>query len=255
VGAPYFAPPSQGSFLAAIASPPRPLRIAVSYGAFDGSLIHPDCVDAVRHTANLLASLGHEVVEHDTAVLATSDIEAFIRAWSKIVACGSQLTVRSRAADLGLAMDHPDVQHRIERVTRLACEFATTVSGADYLEAIDVVHALGRRMARFLQHYDMLLSSTLGEPPARIGRFATERLDAWESFLDYRLLHVLPYSPITALANGTGQPAASLPLWWNGEHLPVGTHLMARTGDDHVLLQLAAQLERAEPWFHRRPTV
>jgi len=255
VGAPYFAPPSQGSFLTALASPPRRLRIAVSYTAFDGAPIHADCVAAVRHTVELLTSLGHEVLEHDRPVLATADVEAFIRAWSQIVACGSQLTVRSRAAALGLPVDHPDVQQRIERVTRLACDFATNVSGADYLDAIDVVHALGRRMARFLQPYDMLLTTTLGEPPARIGRFTTERTDAWDSFLDYRLHHVLPYSPITALANGTGQPAASLPLWWNAEGLPVGTHLMARMGDDLALLQLAAQLEQAEPWFQRRPTM
>ena len=99
----------------------------------------------------------------------------------------------------------------------------------------------------------MLLTATLGEPPARIGRFATDRTGAWGSFLEYRLEHVLPYSPFTALANGTGQPAASLPLWWNADGLPVGTHLMASSGDDHVLLQLSAQLEEAEPWFHRRP--
>jgi amidase len=46
-----------------------------------------------------------------------------------------------------------------------------------------------------------------------------------------------------------------MPLWWNADGLPVGTHLMARTGDDLVLMQLAAQLEQAEPWFHRRPVL
>jgi amidase/6-aminohexanoate-cyclic-dimer hydrolase len=127
------------------------------------------------------------------------------------------------------------------------------VSGAKYLASVETVHSVGREMARFLQAFDMLLTATLGEPPARIGRFATERSDAWNSFLEYRLEHVLPYSPFTALANGTGQPAVSLPLWWNAASLPVGTHLMARSGEDDVLLQLSAQLEDAEPWFHRRP--
>ena len=45
----------------------------------------------------------------------------------------------------------------------------------------------------------------------------------------------------------------SLPLWWNEAGLPVGTHLMARAGDDLVLMQLAAQLEDAQPWFDNRP--
>lgn len=128
-----------------------------------------------------------------------------------------------------------------------------TLSGADYIEAIDVVHAVGREMARWLGEYDVLLTATLAEPPAKIGCMASDRADGWVDFLDYRLNHVLPYSPFTALANGTGQPAMSVPLWWNAAGLPIGTHFMARAGDDLLLLQLAAQLEQADPWFHKRP--
>jgi Asp-tRNA(Asn)/Glu-tRNA(Gln) amidotransferase A subunit family amidase len=129
------------------------------------------------------------------------------------------------------------------------------ISGARYIDALATVHAAGRQFARFLLPYDVLLSTTMGEPPAEIGRFATSRSDAWDTFLGYRLDHVLPYSPVTALANGTGQPAITLPLWTSADGLPVGTHVMGRAGDDALLLQLAAQLEAAEPWFHRRPTL
>ena len=247
VGAPYYPPALEGTFTAAIARPPRLLRIAVSTRSFTGEAIHPDCVAAVGHTARLCESLGHEIVPTDPSI----DIVNFMRAWSNIVACGTQLTVASRAASLGRPLADDD----IEGVTRLACELGATLSGADYLAAIDVVHAVGREMARFLVPYDMLLTATLGEPPALIGRFGASRTDAWVDFLDYRLNHVLPYSPFTALANGTGQPAMSLPLWWNATGLPVGTHVMARAGDDHALLQLAAQLEQADPWFNRRPSI
>jgi len=248
LGAPYYAPPrTAGTFLEAIDRPPRRLRIAVSTRTFDGLPIHADCVAAVEHTAQLLESLGHEVVPVEHVIA----IEPFMRAWTNIVACGTQLTVESRAAVLGISID--DAERLVERVTRLAMAHGRAVSGAQYLASVETVHSVGREMARFLQPFDMVLTATLGEPPARIGRFATERTDAWNSFLDYRLEHVLPYSPFTALANGTGQPATSLPLWWNDAGLPVGAHLMARSGDDDVLLQLSAQLEDAEPWFHRRP--
>ena len=246
LGAPYYAPALQGTFVDAIATPPRRLRIAVSLRSFTGDPIHPDCVAAVEHTARLCESLGHEIVAVDPSI----DIVRFMRAWSNIVACGTQLTVDSRATSMGRALSDDDT----ELVTRLACELGATLSGADYLAAINVVHAIGREMARFLVPYDMLLTATLGEPPALIGRFRADRTDAWADFLDYRLNHVLPYSPFTALANGTGQPAMSLPLWWNEAGLPVGTHVMARAGDDHTLMRLAAQLEQAEPWFSRRPS-
>jgi len=245
VGAPYYAPVLAGTFTDAIARPPRPLRIAVSTRSFSGADIHPDCVDAVHHAAALCESLGHHIVPAEPTI----DIDRFAHAWANIVACGTQLTVRSRVVSLGRSLVDDD----LERVTRLACELGATLSGADYIEAIDVVHAVGREMARWMAPYDVLLTSTLGEPPALIGRMASDRPDGWTDFLDYRLHHVLPYSPFTALANGTGQPAMSVPQWWNAAGLPVGTHFMAKAGDDLVLLQLAAQLEGAEPWFHRRP--
>ncbi len=242
IGAPYHAPPLAGRFLDAIAEAPRRLRIAVTTRTFTGDAIHPDCTAAVEHTAQLLESLGHEVVPHEPEF----DMHAFIVAWTEIVACGTQRTVDAAG---------PNAEGRVERVTRLACELGRTVSGARYIGCIDTVHAVGRQLARYLQPFDMLLTATLGEPPAAIGRFASDRQDGWHSFLDYRLDHVLPYSPYAPLANGTGQPAMSVPLWWNDAGLPIGTHLMGRAGEDHVLLQLAAQLEEADPWFHRRPSL
>ena len=251
LGAPYYAPALPGTFVEALTRPPRRLRIAVSTRSFTGAAIHADCVAAVEHTARLCEALGHELVPVDPSI----DIVRFMHAWSSIVACGTQLAVRSGQAALG----RPATTDDTERVTRLACELGATISGADYLESIDVVHALGREMARFLSptgpSYDMLLTATLGEPPAELGRFCSDRADGWTDFLDYRLNHVLHYSPFTALANGTGQPAMSVPLWWNDDGLPVGTHLMARAGDDLTLLQLATQLEQADPWFARRPSL
>ena len=251
LGAPYFAPPRSIGFAEALESAPRRLRVAVCVHTFDGLPIDAGCVAAVEHAAQLLVALGHEVVPVERVI----EIEPFMRAWTNIVACGTQLTVETRAAQLRRPLTDDDT----ERVTRLACDHGRGVSGAQYLASVEAVHAVGREMARFLVPYDMVLTATLGAPPAEIGRFATDRPGGdpggWRDFLDYRLHHVLPYSPFTALANGTGQPAMSLPLWWNDAGLPVGTHLMGRAGDDHVLLQLAAQLEEADPWFHRRPAL
>ena len=52
----------------------------------------------------------------------------------------------------------------------------------------------------------------------------------------------------TMLFNITGQPAASLPLWWNAARLPVGVQLAARFGDEAMLFRVASQLEAARPW-------
>ena len=248
VGAPYYAPPLDEPLLEAIAAPPRRLRIAYSTLSFTGDPVHPDCRDAVAHTASLCSSLGHEMVEAEPNV----DIHRFMKAWTNIVACGTELTVRSRQAELG----RPVRRDELDGVTWGAVELGRAISGADYLEAVGVVHETGRRMARFLadeRGFDMLLTSTLAEPPAVIGRFKPDN----EDFVDYRMgpHGVLAYSPFTALANGTGQPAMSVPLYWNNDRLPIGTHFMARAGEESVLLQLARQLEDADPWFDRVPAV
>jgi amidase len=57
------------------------------------------------------------------------------------------------------------------------------------------------------------------------------------------------------VANLAGNPAMSVPLWWNDDGLPVGAHFLGRFGDEATLFRLAAQLEAAQPWAGRRPAV
>ena len=61
--------------------------------------------------------------------------------------------------------------------------------------------------------------------------------------------------PFTQLANLTGTPAMSLPLHRTADGLPMGVQLVGRMGDEATLLQLAAQLEKAAPWFDRLPAL
>jgi amidase/6-aminohexanoate-cyclic-dimer hydrolase len=243
LGAPYYAPPLRGTLRDAAARPPRRLRIAYSLRSFTGDPVHPDCRRAVEHTAALCQAMGHDLVEAEPGV----NISRFMRAWTNIVACGTQLTVRSRQAEVDAAPEE-----LLDGVTRGAVALGQTLSGADYLESVGIVHHIGRQMAGFFaddRGFDMLLTATLAEPPATIGRFRPDN----EDFVDYRLGQngVLAYSPFTALANGTGQPAMSVPLYWNDAGLPIGTHFMARAGEEALLVELAGQLEQAEPWFDR----
>jgi amidase/6-aminohexanoate-cyclic-dimer hydrolase len=243
LGAPYAAPHVARRFADAIKAPPRRLRIALCKTTLQGSPIHAECAAAVEAAARLCAELGHEVVEAKPSF----DFEKAAQAWTKVVACGTALVVWLRAQALGREPGADD----LEPATRGAIECAKAVSGQDYLLAINTIHATGRQIAGFFETHDILITATLAEPPARIGRFAMSNPD----FLDYRLgpKGIIHYSPFTSIFNMTGQPAASMPLHWSKDGLPIGTHFAARFGDEATLLSLAAQLEQARPWFARRP--
>jgi len=59
----------------------------------------------------------------------------------------------------------------------------------------------------------------------------------------------------TNLYNATGQPAISLPLHWTHDDLPVGVQFAASYGNESLLLQIANQMETAQPWFDKRPNL
>lgn len=247
-GAPYWAPPLIRSHADAISRPPRRFRVALCDTTLTGEAIHPDCRAAVLDAAALLVDLGHHVEPSRPR----ADVAGMMRAWTDIVACGAALSVSSEERARG----RPTGPDEIEGVARGAIAHAATLSGARYLEALGTVHAFGRQMARFFdpetgQGPDILLTATLAEPPARIGRFA----HGTEDYLAFRIgpKGVFAYSPFCAAFNASGQPAASLPLGQSATGLPVGVHLAARFGADEDLIALCAEIEAARPWIGRRP--
>ena len=244
LGAPYWPPPMEGTFLDAIRTRPRGLRVAFHDDAPSGAPIHPDCARAVRETAALLERLGHRVEE----ARPQADLDGLMAAWTRIVACGTTLWVRQALAKRARPLRPDD----LEPAAHAALRMAAGLGGADYLEAVETVHAFGRATAAFFEGFDMLLTATLAEPPALVGRFAHSAVD---DFAAYRTgpEGVFAYSPFTVAANASGQPAASLPLGTSAEGLPVGVQIAARFGADAALMALCAQIEEAAPWAQRRP--
>lgn len=245
LGAPYVAPEMPCAFMEAIEKSTGPLRIALCDTTLTGLPIHTDCKAAVASAATLLADMGHEIV----VARPQADTDAMMRAWTKIVACGTSLWVRSALARKGRELQQGD----IEGVARGAVSYAATISGTDYLEAVETIHTYGRQMAAFFEDFDILLTPTLAEPPPEIGRFA----HTTEDYVAYRTgpEGIFAHSPFTAAFNATGQPAVSLPLFWNDDGLPIGVHLAGRFGQDTQLVSLCADIERARPWFHRVPKI
>ncbi len=246
LGAPYWAPPLAAGYAQAISRPPRRLRVALCDTDFSGRPIHPEVAAAVTAAGHLLESLGHHVTPARPAV----DVAAMMRAWTDIVAVGTTLSIRGALKGRALT---PDL---VEGVARGAVRHAESLPPTRYLEAIEEIHDFGRAMARFYQPeagagFDILLSATIAEPPARVGRFDHKT----ENYVAFRIgpEGAFAYSPFAAVFNASGQPAASLPLGWSAEGLPMGVHVAAPFGADEELIALCAEVEAAVGWDRRAP--
>jgi amidase/6-aminohexanoate-cyclic-dimer hydrolase len=187
--------------------------------------------------AATLQRLGHHV-EETRLGFGTLDV---VRPVMQVVAAGTAMGLEAIAAQRG----RPITPDEVEPVVWGALQVGRSCTGPDYLRALHALHALGRRMAAFHQRFDLLLTPTLAEPPARIGRFAMSNPD----FIDYRLgpEGLWRYTPFTPLANATGAPSISLPVGLSSNGLPIGAMLGAALGEDALLLRVAAQWEAATP--------
>jgi Asp-tRNA(Asn)/Glu-tRNA(Gln) amidotransferase A subunit family amidase len=239
-GDPYAAPFFEGSFLDAHATPPRALKIAVDLNALTGQDVHPECVSAVERAASLCEQLGHTV---DTAS-PEFDRERYGMATSTLVSANIALNVNGRLEALGRELTDED----IEPHTHMMRALGMSLRAEDYARALQVIHQTGRATARFHEQWDLMLTPVLLSPPVKVGWLDTINYNP-ETFNE----RFIRFWGFTNLQNATGQPAISLPLYWSAEGLPVGVQFVAPSGDELTLLQLAAQLEEAAPWFDRHP--
>lgn len=239
VGAPYFTAPPGEPFQRTLARPVRRLRIAFTTRRFGGgAAVHTDCTHAVEHTARLLAGLGHHVEE----AAPDFDAAALAAATGVLMMAGLAATVHGREAELG----RPAHDDELEPVTREAVEAGDRIAAPHYASRFAAINREVRRIGAFFTRFDVLLTPMLASPPLSLGVLDAQRL----SLADFQRTWG-DYTPFSGPFNATGQPAMSLPLHVNAQGLPIGVQCVGRFGDDATLLQLAAQLEQAQPWFDR----
>ena len=242
VGDPYWAPPPERPFLQEVGAAPGRLRIAFTTTAATDVPVHADCVKAVRDVAALCADLGHEVVEAAPAIDGELVTRTFMTLWS----AGCASTVEGAA----FAVGRTPTQDQFEPATWAMYEMGQRRSAPAYLLALTGLQRIARDVASFFVKYDVWLTPTLAEPPVPLGTFDSPPDKPFQG--QSRAASFIPFTPI---CNATGQPAMSMPLFWNADGLPIGTHFVGRFGDEATLFRLAAQLEAARPWANRRPPV
>ncbi|MEJ2867010.1 amidase [Actinomycetospora sp. OC33-EN08] len=239
--------PPDGGYLRALGRPGPRRRIgvctSVPYGDLTGVLgpewtgasVDPVCAAAAEDTARVLESLGH-VVEPVEIRLPDEVVGAFLTLWATL-ALGDPVS--------------PDDEVRLQPLTRLLRTRGRAVSGIGALGALQTVQVATRRMVAARAGLDAVLTPSVALPPRPVGWFSADGPET-----DFA--RQVAFTPWTAIANMTGEPALGLPTGWptvDGVTLPVGVTLRGRRGEEDVLLGLGAEVEAAVPWAHRRPPV
>jgi amidase len=227
----WAAPPAT-SFLAACDDEPRSMRIGRYATPVVGDTApHPDCLAAYDAASALLEGLGHTVVDH-TPTFSADLVGAFEVIWA--------------TEFLSLPLDAA-AEANIRPLTRWIRENGRGVSGAQVYAALATLRSAARVEIEATGGFDAVLTPTLAQPPALVGQLRNDEDPAADFEAQKQ------FTPFTAPYNMSGQPAVSIPLHWTEAGLPIGVQLIGRPGDEVTLLRLAAQLEVAAPWAHRRP--
>lgn len=245
------------SFLDGLDQRPEKLRIGYSYSSAINPDPDPEAIAAVEKAAVLLTELGHEV----EAVKPPHDDEALARDFLTIwfAQLHGQINSIKKRMGVGDSAFEPDslAVAEIGRAGGVGTLFQSLDRINDHIHALDDFH----------QQYDLFVTPTLAKPPLEVGSIATAaplqaasrviakvragKLLNATGILEQLITENLGWVPYTQLANLTGRPAISVPLHWTSSNLPLGVQFVGPLASDGLLLRLAAQLEEAQPWFHR----
>ena len=233
-GDPYWAPEPERPFLSEVGVDPGRLKVGLVTASPTGVEVDETVVAAANDAAGLLESLGHEVRELDEAGLdwVAEDLTSH---FIKVV----QTTTAYYRGFVDISL--------VEPANRALAEAGRATSSMDYVEARLSLQDFSRRAIALWDDIDVMLTPTLALPPVEVG-WMFEDPDPW-----MQLIRAGMFIPFTPLANITGQPAVSLPLYWSDEGLPIGVQLVGGPADEATLIRVSSQLEQARPWKDKIP--
>jgi amidase len=243
LGEPFPAPTTDRPFADEVGTPPRRLRIAYSAVAADGHATDPDCVAALEDAVQLCEQLGHIVEEAWLPPISERVGAAIGTSYGGAVDWIISYWVRHLGRE-------PE-KDELDPLTRAFWEQGRSLKVGDYLLAVEDLRGYARQIAKFFERYDLWLTPTLAQPPPQIGEMASSDTDPLVGLRRSSQFVAFP----GIVANITGNPAMSIPLWWNTEGVPIGVHFLGPFGDEATLLRLGSQLESARPWANRWPPV
>lgn len=240
----YHAPYQKSSYLKSLSQPIKPLKIGFTVNKLSGGDLHKDCKSATLKAIELCRELGHEVVEMPFNIPFSGKELGDIFGGLWAVCATSPMAFYQK-----ITKNAPP-RELVEPLSYALYEQGKHISGPEYELIRQRMHQVARIVLHFFKDIDVWVSPSLAMPPVDLGSFAQSEDNPLAP-----LAIASKFSPMTAIFNISGQPAASVPVYWNEQGLPIGVQIVSKFGDETTLFQLAGQMEEAINWSQFQPTL
>lgn len=216
-------------------------RIIVDIPNARGNEPDADVRAAVEVAAELCRSMGHQVTERRAPINGTQFSDDFILLWAN-GALEVVTLVRS------MVPAGTPLEALLEPLTLELAAHAQAQGPAALEAAVTRLRGLDAVYAGMFNDADIYLTPVLAKAPVPLGQINGARgMAVFDTLTDY--------AGYTPLQNVVGAPAMSVPLGMSADGLPIGIHFSAPVGEERRLLELAYELEEAQPWAARVPGV
>lgn len=248
-------PKYQGKYSEAIQQDLSKLKIGYTMKSPVNTPVSKDAIQAVNKLIHYLESIGHDVEEAEPEIDGIQIMRNYYLMNSGEMASG----INSIEQALGRPITYKDV----ELETWMLNEAGKAVSAIDFTNSLASWDTAAAQMTAYHQKYDLFITPATASSAPKVGeltptedrvQYYVEHMSKandsdkqeliWEMFLPS-----LTYTPFTQLANLTGQPGISLPIYLTEENLPIGVQVMARKGQEDLLLNLAHKIEQSDLWI------
>lgn len=231
---PYWTPAEP--YMQLIGRDPGRLRIALSHEWGDYRAT-PEVVAELERAGRFLEGLGH----HVEWALPQVDYRAAFAAQTLCYISNFSQTISGLLAQRGLDAPPEDL---VEPINIRIWQEGLRTTWAERARMQAVFNTTARGFGSFFESWDIVLTPITALPTPKLGTTEYLTLSNNPSVYDWfeNLWRFFAYTPLTNLC---GIPGISLPMAVQQNGLPFGIHAQARQANDGLLLQLAAQVERA----------
>ena len=242
-GDPFIIPKPDEPYASLAKKAPGKLKVGIVLDELVGVKVDPEVAAAVEAAGKALAGMGHSVERAKAdmggreTLVATTDLFFF--------------GFDSRLDGYAKRSGHKPGPDTLEPVIYSVYKAAKDITPARFIAAVNAANVARRKLGAFYTKYDIWLSPTTARVAEPWGRYHLSKPGVdWSSLIEELFKSPCQY---TIPHNIMGTPAMSLPLAMHSSGVPIGVQIAAKPAADHLVLQLAAQLEQAMPWKARVP--